>query len=347
MSDEPIALAKPKPERILWIDIAKGLAMFLVCFGHEGVDKQVEGWIYSFHMPLFFMLSGMTFSFNKETRIWPYLLKKIKSLLIPYFLLNIMVYPICLWGMAVGRDPVVPFWSPIVGIFLSQKRSGYPIPSNTTWFIATLFLADVLFFLIWKLVQHDLGILIVTPLLTALIYTTYSLEHPGGGIWHWESAFTAIEFYMVGYLFLKYFPYIKRWANDVLIELLVVIFGFGIGYLFFDYNSRVSLIADSYGNLFFFYACALLHSAAFLALVMLICQSAPVRKIFSFANYIGKNTMPYIAFQVPVMRMLKFYIPFFGAPTQLGRFLMCLLFYFAFMPFAGLITKILPGRKKK
>ena len=105
-----------------------------------------------------------------------------------------MVYPICLWGMAVGRDPAVPFWSPIVGIFLSQKRSGYPIPSNTT----------------------------------------YSLEHPGGGIWHWESAFTAIEFYMVGYLFLKYFPYIKRWANDVLIELLVVIFGFGIGYLKLD-----------------------------------------------------------------------------------------------------------------
>ena len=47
-------------KRILWIDYAKAFAMFFVIFGHVNSGNYLTNWIYSFHMPLFFLLSGIT-----------------------------------------------------------------------------------------------------------------------------------------------------------------------------------------------------------------------------------------------------------------------------------------------
>ena len=44
--------------RIDFIDIAKGIGMFLVIVGHVETYDFINRMIYSFHMPLFFVLSG-------------------------------------------------------------------------------------------------------------------------------------------------------------------------------------------------------------------------------------------------------------------------------------------------
>lgn len=50
--------------RIKWLDIARGIAMLLVIIGHSAANPAIRRSIYSFHMPLFFILSGMTMSFG-------------------------------------------------------------------------------------------------------------------------------------------------------------------------------------------------------------------------------------------------------------------------------------------
>ena len=42
--------------RLNWIDIAKGICMIAVFLGHLGVEKL--GFVYSFHLTVFFILSG-------------------------------------------------------------------------------------------------------------------------------------------------------------------------------------------------------------------------------------------------------------------------------------------------
>jgi len=51
-----------KPERIVYIDIVKFVAIWMVCTGHSyymvdmSQNSILYNWIYSFHMPLFMML---------------------------------------------------------------------------------------------------------------------------------------------------------------------------------------------------------------------------------------------------------------------------------------------------
>ena len=54
--------------RVNWIDYAKAIAMVLVIFGHIATRNCLKDWIYSFHMPLFFSLSGITLKISGGAR---------------------------------------------------------------------------------------------------------------------------------------------------------------------------------------------------------------------------------------------------------------------------------------
>lgn len=51
-----------KSKRLDWVDIAKGIAIILMVIGHEVKNVYIYAFIFSFHMPLFFILSGYTSS---------------------------------------------------------------------------------------------------------------------------------------------------------------------------------------------------------------------------------------------------------------------------------------------
>ena len=42
-------------KRIVWIDQLRGLAFYTVILGHMSIGKSLKNWLYSFHMPLFFI----------------------------------------------------------------------------------------------------------------------------------------------------------------------------------------------------------------------------------------------------------------------------------------------------
>lgn len=74
--------------RIKWLDIAKGMGIVSVFWGHTLFKDEIwRIWIYSFHMPLFFFLSGITYNEIKYDKIKKLLIAKSKSILIPYIVL--------------------------------------------------------------------------------------------------------------------------------------------------------------------------------------------------------------------------------------------------------------------
>lgn len=130
--------------RVRWVDTARGVAMSLVFFGHLGEHwfpalSQVIGAIYTFHMPLFFLLSGLFFKPTISFR--ELVVKRSRTLLVPYYIFSILaiigpavklVWP-TLYA-AVGKSVTVDLLPIIVGILLAQGESGL-------WFLWSLFVA--------------------------------------------------------------------------------------------------------------------------------------------------------------------------------------------------------------
>ena len=74
-----------KGGRIETIDIAKGLGILFVVWSHA--KGPFTPYMYQFHMPLFFLISG--FLFNSRNTPAQFLGKKVRSLYIPFVFWNL------------------------------------------------------------------------------------------------------------------------------------------------------------------------------------------------------------------------------------------------------------------
>lgn len=75
-------------ERLHWVDIARAFFIIAIVFGHIVESGIVYKWVFSFHVPAFFFISGYCFKFDEN---WgKYIGKKIKSIVIPYVVFSIL-----------------------------------------------------------------------------------------------------------------------------------------------------------------------------------------------------------------------------------------------------------------
>ena len=77
-------------ERVAWLDVAKGITILLMVLGHTSIPMFLSNFIFAFHMPLFFIASGWTTKWEKQTII-SFLIQKILKLGIPFVVYSSMV----------------------------------------------------------------------------------------------------------------------------------------------------------------------------------------------------------------------------------------------------------------
>ena len=136
-------------QRIEYLDVARGIGMLLVIAGHTigGLGRDI---IFSFHMPLFFILSGITFRIPQNLKEYITMTKKnVLSLLAPtlcVFFVNI-ISSIVKGGM----DSNIYFWkskvlSLIWGAGTDLTIGNRIIPAlGITWFLIVLFWTKEIF----------------------------------------------------------------------------------------------------------------------------------------------------------------------------------------------------------
>lgn len=124
-----------KGERLDWIDVARGIGILLVILGHCMMNPNNSGnrLILSFHMPLFFFLSGFC---TRETianeSVGKYIKRKTISLLFPQIILGAIF---TVWDVAFSKEGIEEI---LVNAF-------------TNWFLLVLFWVNLLYFAILKL----------------------------------------------------------------------------------------------------------------------------------------------------------------------------------------------------
>ena len=118
-------------KRIGWIDISKCLGIFLVVLCHCGLRTSFTQWVYSFHMPFFFFVSGMVYV--QRGKFTEYLYRRFRQIMIPYILFSLIL---CFGGQSY-KD-----W---VNILIANRNSLNECASFTPlWFLPCLFVSSIL-----------------------------------------------------------------------------------------------------------------------------------------------------------------------------------------------------------
>lgn len=178
------------------IDIMKGIGITLVIIGHMSDFFYLHKFIYSFHMPLFFILAGYFFSPREGVKEG--LVKDVRRLLIPYFsvILLLLIYSIFTHGIQHNfsqllQSSILLMWIFPDGLFLQES---YQVPVIPVWFLLSLFWCKSLFRIIYKYIKEPYLFIVILIISSIGVFVNIKLPFA------FMQGVIASFFYGVGFL---------------------------------------------------------------------------------------------------------------------------------------------------
>lgn len=194
--------------RFDYLDIAKGFGILFVVWAHIMLTGVTHQMIYAFHMPLFFLLSGMLFQRGKYDSFPQFLKKRAKRLLVPYVAWSVVTW--CVWFVFryVRHDPVDSYWMPLLQTVIAQGSGEFIVHNSALWFVPCLFLVEIMYFGISRL-STSVRLLICFGCagLSFLLGALYGKDYWPLLPWNMDAALIALPFYGVGNVLISKYPH--------------------------------------------------------------------------------------------------------------------------------------------
>lgn len=196
-------MPETKQPRFVNIDIAKGIGIILVCLGHmPTLPSCIIKFVYFFHMPLFFFISGLCFTPQKYKSGTAYMKHRAICLLYPYLTMSLAYVAVL---FSTGESD---FKDLICNTFIWGNG---PEKGIALWFLPVLFLTESMF---WTMKALSFRVWIVlSAVLPALTYCIYrcTLILP----MHFEITIPALFFYGYGFFMNCRFRQIQAGNKDI------------------------------------------------------------------------------------------------------------------------------------
>jgi fucose 4-O-acetylase-like acetyltransferase len=137
-----VGYAREMGERIGWLDTARAIGIVAVVAGHVTTDPSIWSALFHFHMPLFFMLSGMTYVAAPVATLAR---RRIRTLLVPYLVwLVLLVLVDAALAAALGRSAFLPWDRPAAALGRMVLGGTFLVgPLGIFWFVTCLFLVQL------------------------------------------------------------------------------------------------------------------------------------------------------------------------------------------------------------
>ncbi len=302
-----------QPSRVNFVDIARIYGIALVYYGHfiesymkagSAVAAMQYKFVYSFHMPLFFILSGYIAKEQlADTHFSLYFKKHAASRLVPYLFLSILLIIPTFWttDFTVGLE--LPTLEGFTKGIAATVLAGFPYFNIPTWFLICLFVVELMHFLIARYLTSSSRVLLIAfgfYLVGSTLAWNASFLRPTqmlaqhGKIYPYFmilEAFTAYSLYLVG----VYFRRKKLLMRSMQFKKgLVAILGCAaLVFLTFDLNKAmfripfydaVIMFASSHGNPILFPLTAITGSI----MVILLAKLSVKAKSLAF---LGANSL--------------------------------------------------------
>ena len=282
-------------KRIGYIDMAKGLAIILVIIGHISFTPSMGKTIlYLFHIPLFFFLSGFTFSVDKYANFSSFFWNKFKGIVVPFFLMNAFVFLVqvfILYPDQILSFNLIQFAKQLL---LSDRLHNY----FQLWFLNVLFLSEIVCYFVLKYARNrnlQIGVAIALGCLVFVGQKAY--ESNWYLIWNWDLVPVATIFILLGVLTRRHLSEIEKYLTLKFLPIAAVI-SIAVGLLNYKLSGyRVDLYYQQIGNHLLFYISAIAGIWATIALFKLIPE-------VEWFKSIGKKTLIYYGVHSPIVLVL-------------------------------------------
>lgn len=267
------------------VSLAKGIGILLMVVGHAGCPSAMRSFIYMFHMPLFFIISGYCFKDFYLTDFKMFAQKRIRGLYVPFvkysllfILLHNVFYRIGIFNAEYGSGVASEYYS-IRTICIHSAQSFLLINHeqliSAVWFIAALFVGYFIFYGVKRYIKQYWLKATILVALSLLLLPFARSGHPIV----FRSAFAA--FYLWGGHFLSLnYKKIYRWWIAVICFIIV-----GVGSLLFS----TEMPKVDYINFMPYLVCSL--SGTLMIMNVSDWLSGRVSVVSNVLGYLGDHTM--------------------------------------------------------
>ena len=298
-----------KKKRLDYLDMTKGLGMILVLIGHLQGDSIFKFspyiqplcvYIFSFHMPMFFIVSGILMAIkNDEVRPFREVAKnRFRGIMIPYLWFSFFYLLVVVAALIKGEIAPATLYLNIWYVF-----SGYGM--NVLWFLPALYLGELLFVIIRRKIRDDIPFITIIVLSNAIVYLAAFFlgiaKYPTPVSERIREFVTVLlrpvlvcGFITVGYYAHKllrkgtrlgdFFNKPVKDENGKVIakyRLAYMVLGlmlFGVCFAFFRINNGIDFRSLAFRNVFFFFVCALSGSFGMIS----FCRGLPRVSLFCY-----------------------------------------------------------------
>lgn len=259
------------------LDYARGIAILLILIGHSsnGMSEIEVKLIYSFHVPLFFVLSGMLLRYTKTAdRSW---------LAIGSGWLKRMIIPSIIWELILSAFYLVIKDIPLKQLILNSITLHFNL--SVLWFIPCLLLAETAWIAILKACKREATVYVCG--ISAAVFLAGSMIIP---VLFLKRVLVAGVFIIFGYILEQIRGKNKNarpaytWLTLIPACIIWLVSAMA--------NGKVDLSAGVLGNVVLYY----LHSLSGSLVIILACRYLP--KKLPLLGWVGRNTMGFLVTHV-------------------------------------------------
>lgn len=266
-----------KSNRLQYIDYVKGLTILVLLFSHSyGGEGKLQTWIFSWHMPIFFVICGILVHLKIERKgsisLKNHSISRLYNLFQPYFLFGLILiafFAILSFATTHNTNAGPLFFK----LFTMQGI-------ESMWFLPTYFFAEILFLTL----LHYSNQIVPVVLATIIILLSSLLDIPQNYWFHClvGRILRGYVFIVIGYYCAKYQVIEKL---NPIISLLILI---AAGYLS-QLNGFTSLHSTQASHAPLYFLDATLTSITILSLFFFLEQKLRFRS--RVLRYLGTSTI--------------------------------------------------------
>ena len=285
-------------KRFRSIDMARAYAVLMIVLGHILRQGELRKWLYSFHVPLCLIVSGICFS--KKRTFTEHIRSRFFRLMVPYYIFSvgsIVIYVLFaekLEGMETRAVEAQGILSYFWGMLYGNVENDLMRWNTPLWYIPMLFAMETLAYAVLpgKSAPRSDAVAVLASVVcaSALYYGVQDLNLPFG----LETVVFLFPFFAIG-------RFLSSWVDKLESGHKPILFAVGaalllIGTLLKLQCPTVNYAEDRYNNYYMFIAVAVMLSLA----VLCLSGAWSCRVI----EIVGQNTLP-------ILLMHKFAVLFF------------------------------------